>query len=391
MTSKCKLFFFFFFFFFCFFNFFKFYLFTNLFFYSFTVCRLVKWTLKTSIVSDNLSGATQLLLLAHTPVSRKVFQYFYCNDMAGTVLMRADYDIDCNSQEYYNFMYFVLAVMAGFTALLPGTISYYLWNHWNDLYSTKTNQRIGWLYEPFVRGAEFWQVHDLMMKMVLTGMLIYVPPTSRAGVAIIICVICCCNLNYFQPHKNKVIFWLSQVSFITTTFKYTTGLLLSATTEKQDMIYVGYLLIFLDVFFIFSSMICILISICMVHGHVKKIKDLKDKNHPNTLQASQDSHVRASDNYFEKKLKSRITVANKFRSTKITPTPLVNKQDIQNPKQVFEKFDTDGSGCLDRIETREALRQLGCTMDDKGFEKMFDDCDKDKNERIQYKEFKKTL
>ena len=73
--------------------------------------------------------------------------------------------------------------MAGFTILLPGTISYYLWNHWNDLYSTKTNQRIGWLYEPFVRGAEFWQVHDLMMKMVLTGMLIYVPPTSRANVS----------------------------------------------------------------------------------------------------------------------------------------------------------------------------------------------------------------
>ena len=274
--------------------------------------ELVKWTLKTSIVSDNLSGATQLLLLAHTPVSRKVFQYFYCNNMAGIELMRADYDIDCNSAEYFRFMYFVGVVMIGFVALLPGIISFYLFRHWNDLYSTKTNQRIGWLYEPFVRGAEFWQVHDLMMKMVLTGMLIYVPPTSRAGVAIIICVICCCNLNFFEPHKNKIIFWLSQVSFITTTFKYTTGLLLTSTTDKQDMKYVGYLLIFLDIFFIFSSFLCILIAICMIHVSVKKIKKLEEKNKKNRINSVTNKNESESlGNYFEDKLEKR--------STKITP------------------------------------------------------------------------
>ena len=346
--------------------------------------RLVKWTLKSSIVSDNLSGATQLLLLAHTPVSRKVFQYFYCNDMAGTVLMRADYDIDCNSQIYFNFMYFVLVVMAGFTILLPGTISYYLWNHWNDLYSTKTNQRIGWLYEPFVRGAEFWQVHDLMMKMVLTGMLIYVPPTSRAGVAIIICVICCCNLNYFEPHKNKVIFWLSQVSFITTTFKYTTGLLLTATTDKQDMVYVGYLLIFLDIFFIFSSGLCIIISICMVRGHVKKIKHMEDKNHPNAKKINNiakikaknkaakiyDSHIRASGNYFEEKLASRITVTNKFRSTKITPTPPKNIQEAIEVES-FEKKLFVGATEVEPFETPEddqPVENLDVMFDEMDFE-----------------------
>ena len=33
--------------------------------------QLVKWTLRNNIISNSLSGATQLLLLAHTPVSRK--------------------------------------------------------------------------------------------------------------------------------------------------------------------------------------------------------------------------------------------------------------------------------------------------------------------------------
>ena len=35
---------------------------------------LVKWTLKRKLVANALSSATQFLLLAHTPVSRKVFQ-----------------------------------------------------------------------------------------------------------------------------------------------------------------------------------------------------------------------------------------------------------------------------------------------------------------------------
>ena len=52
------------------------------------------------------------------------------------------------------------------------------------------------------RGAEFWQLHDVILKMILTGMLIYVPPAERAGVAALVCMIAIANLNYFRPHKN---------------------------------------------------------------------------------------------------------------------------------------------------------------------------------------------
>jgi hypothetical protein len=41
---------------------------------------------------------------------------------------------------------------------LPGVISFYLWRHRKELYSTSVYQTIGWLYESYVRGAEFWQV-----------------------------------------------------------------------------------------------------------------------------------------------------------------------------------------------------------------------------------------
>jgi len=133
--------------------------------------ELIQWTLRKNIVANSLSGATQLLMLAHTPVSRKVFQYFDCNTMSGRRLLRADYNINCDSVDYFAFMPLVLIVLIFFIIALPGTISFYLWRHRKELYSTSVYQTIGWLYESYVRGAEFWQVHDVLMKMILTGML----------------------------------------------------------------------------------------------------------------------------------------------------------------------------------------------------------------------------
>ena len=211
--------------------------------------ELIRWTLRKNYVANSLSGATQLLLLSHTPVSRKVFQFFDCNHIAGRSLLRADYNVNCNSKNYYTFLPLVIIVLMLFVAALPGTISLYLWKNRKHLYSTTVYQKIGWLYDPFVRGAEFWQVHDLMVKMVLTGMLIYVPPTSRAGLATLVCVIACCNLNYFQPQKNKILFWLTQISFVvkitkkiflfSSSFFY---FLLSLTTLKKLLPYSFFLL-----------------------------------------------------------------------------------------------------------------------------------------------------
>ena len=229
-----------------------------------------------------MAGATSLLLLSHTPVSRKVFQYFHCHNIGGREFLRADYDIMCTSPAYYLYMPFVLVVLAGFTILLPAVILFYLFRHRKNLYSTQVHQRIGWLYDPYVRGAEFWQVHDLLMKMLLTGVLIYVPTTSRAGIAILICLIAIANLNYFQPHKNVILFWLTQISFVTTASKYVVALLLSASMDKNELKLVGTLLIGLDIFFMCSSFLAVLMSLMMLRAKVSaineqsKIKDLKN-------------------------------------------------------------------------------------------------------------------
>ena len=95
-------------------------------------------------------------------------------------------------------------------------------------------------------------------------MLIYIPNSSRAAIASLLCTIACCNLNYFRPHKNKVLFWLTQISFLVTTFKYIAAMILvtekaysrdDATTDHSETI--GVLLICLDVTFLASSLLAV--------------------------------------------------------------------------------------------------------------------------------------
>ena len=126
-------------------------------------------------------------------------------------------------------------------------------------------------------------------------MLIYVPPTARAGIAALICSIAIANLNYFRPHKNKVLFWLTQISFITTTSKYIIALLLkslSASLPKDelyaDLEVIGQLLIGLDVLFMASSVFAIVISLLMLRSKYAAINEeaFKEQNGSKVLPRS---------------------------------------------------------------------------------------------------------
>ena len=119
----------------------------------------------------------------------------------------------------------------------------------------------------------------MLMKMILTGMLIYVPSTSRAGIATLICIIACCNLNFFEPHKNNLLFWLTQISFITTAAKYIVALLLSVDSASQNIAEqttISNLLITLDILFMSSSVIAMFAAVWLLRTGIKRIQKMKN-------------------------------------------------------------------------------------------------------------------
>lgn len=148
-------------------------------------------------------------------------------------LFFSQYRIICFSQMWYGFLPVVLLVLIGYTVALPLCIAGYFYAHRNDLYSTAVNQRIGFLYEPYKRSAPWWSVHDVLVKMLLTGVLIYIPGVERTAFALFVCVLAICSLSYFRPHKSIVLFWLSQFSFIITLLKYLCGTILPLEGEDE--------------------------------------------------------------------------------------------------------------------------------------------------------------
>ena len=240
--------------------------------------HLIRWILFKRIIAHSLAGATMLALLAHTPVSRKVFQFFHCNDIAGQFYLRADYTIQCWSLGWYAFSPVVLVVLGVFTVGLPGSISLYLYQHRLRLYSADVQQKIGWLYSPYVKGSEFWMIHDVIFKMILTGLLIYVPETARASVAAMISVFAVASLNYFIPHKNRILFWLTQLSFVVTTFKYLAALMLRVDHTKFNdgsEALIGWMLIAMDVTFMSVGLICVLAAIYVMKLKLNKYRRIK--------------------------------------------------------------------------------------------------------------------
>ena len=182
----------------------------------------------------------------------------------------------------------------GFTLGLPLAISFYLWKNRSRLQSHVIKEQIGFLYDTFNDGAEWWEVHEILRKSTLTGLIIYVQnPLLQSSTALVISIVALVNLNYFKPHKSKAIFWLDEIAFTTTALMFHAALLLSVIEESsiQNTEGVGVFLIILNCSFFVSSIYCAYISIREI---CKGVKQLKKFMHPKKLREKNDQQKNSS-------------------------------------------------------------------------------------------------
>ena len=331
-----------------------------------TTSHIVKYIAELQNYANSLSSATQLLLLAHTPVSTKVFRYFQCTNLFGRSLLVADYEIDCDSDAYRNFMPVVLTVMVLFTIGLPLLLSLYLFSHYKRLYTPKVFQKMGWLYDPYNKYAEWWQIHDVLMKMTLTGLLIYVPTTeSRSAIATLLCIVTMCNLNYFKPHKNKVLFWFTQLCFATTSSKYIMSLLLMTNkntngNNSTEKLIIGRIMIGLDIFVMLGGVVAAMCSFWFLRNNFRKLVHNKKRN-PNCKNDILDMRqIQVTPNV---KLKRRRSSLNNFVAAAVTHDMVVNVQKTASTlkKAHLQKIHKRRNTASIRLEKRLKKRVLDRT------------------------------
>ena len=263
---------------------------------------LLVWNRTRNLVSYSFSWAMQLLLLLHTPVSRKVFQYFDCRSV-GTVgvyvksFLRVDYSVQCydgttQMESYRSFMPLVVLVFGGFTVLLPVTLSLILLKNRRELYAPHMLLRLGWLYERLNHGTEFWEIHELLRKMLLTGFIVFFPSNAavRSCMAMLICIAAQCSLSYNKPHRNPLVFWTDQASFSLCLIFYVCTVAFQANMPVEHNDQVGIFFIVMVILFIAWFFVAFMIS---TKSFCKQLKKKDHLNLSERVEKEHSAHVRA--------------------------------------------------------------------------------------------------
>jgi hypothetical protein len=189
-----------------------------------------KWVMvaeKERVKTSYLSSVMLVFLLIHAPVSQRVFYYMSFRTVKGRSFLTKDYSIEFGAETWLSFLPVVVIITVVFTFGFPITIGFLLFKNRAHLQSAHMRRRLGFLYRPFVVGAEYWELHEVFRKMILTGVLIFVREDVRAAVAVLVCVLSVATLNFARPHHNHVVFWVAEMSFLLTCFKYLTAIFIA--------------------------------------------------------------------------------------------------------------------------------------------------------------------
>jgi hypothetical protein len=231
----------------------------------------VIWAERQRIREHYLSDMLLVLFLLHAPLSQRAFYFFACTPVGSKQFLQADYSIECFYDKHLTFVPLASGFLFLFTFLFPFIIfAQLLWNH-KHLHSPEIRHRFGFLYVAFQRGAEYWELHELTRKATLTGVLVFIPSSSRAAFAVCVCVITCTTVTYFKPHRSHTVFLVELGSFMLTTFKYISIILMQNRDEDSiDGSVLGYLLVSIDIVYLAGSCLCMIVVLYVLETDVRK-------------------------------------------------------------------------------------------------------------------------
>ena len=267
-------------------------------------------TIRRNMFASSFMVAIHLLLLAHAPVSKKVFMFYLCRNINGKYYMRADYAIQCYDSTWDLFHPIVVIVLLLFTIGFPLILSFVLcWNK-KRLYQRAFYAKMGFLYERYARGVEWWEIHEIMRKIMLTGILLFTSekPMVRSVLATMICIIMCISLNFFKPHRNQIVFWVEQAANLSSTTKYLVAVVITAADsgapneDKENKENMGYILIAFDIVVMAISIFASIACFIVLHRSLKSANNVKRTEntsatviHPVVYSSSRINETRGSD------------------------------------------------------------------------------------------------
>ena len=183
------------------------------------------------------------------------------------------------SGRWVAFLPIVSAVAVCFLVGLPAYIGWALAYYRKLLYSPKIMSTYGFLYSRFRAGSEWWEVHEIVRKMLLCGALVYLSEITQAAITSLVSVCALVSLNYHRPYRNSWVFVACESAFLSTCMKYTMLLALLANEGARDDVaqyVIGWIMLSVDIFVLLASLAALFAMLASFRTHVKKLKDRPD-------------------------------------------------------------------------------------------------------------------
>lgn len=204
-----------------------------------------------------LTLITPFFLILHTPVTSKVFALFTCHSIGGPGKMLRSMDL--NQKESFGFLkddygafcldiesspeiilfyivafLFLVVVTVGF----PCQLAAYMYIRKEKLYTYEVWSHIGFLYERFIKGCEFTDLHILMYKTLMCAGIIFLQtwPAMQRSVATAIAVSYLTWYAYIQPMKNPLVTKITMFGIGATVFFYVSTSIFVAGNETQPFV-----------------------------------------------------------------------------------------------------------------------------------------------------------
>ena len=162
----------------------------------------VLWAESQRVHEHFLSDTLLILFLLHAPLSQRGFYFFACQQVGDRSFLLADFTIQCYASKHAQFVPIAIGFLVAFSFLLPTVVLMLLCCNHKKLHTPEVRHKFGFLYAPFNRGGEYWEIHEVFRKLILTGLLVFIPESSRPPVAIVVSVMSVASLNYVKPHKK---------------------------------------------------------------------------------------------------------------------------------------------------------------------------------------------
>ena len=83
--------------------------------------------------------------------------------------LRSDYSIEYETGKWAAFLPVTLIILLLFVFGFPLLIIVVLFKNRHHLHSPHNRRRLGFIYKPFVVGAEFWELHEVFRKDSVIG------------------------------------------------------------------------------------------------------------------------------------------------------------------------------------------------------------------------------